>query len=196
MGIITDKLAEDYDKTDDHGTVDAQEDQNAVKSFDDLEEEMGDKTHRLEFNDIDDLTVDLDEEGNLPTPQPQLDMNEIAEVAHDAVFGYNVMMFPEKVHQRYCDLNEQDRAHLKQEVHEIMQTASNPDDTAVARLKHSQRAMSLLADGYIFSKDEDDANKKTPLVMPWEYLPNEYRMPVILFRNIAKTLVMSVWNGL
>lgn len=169
----------------------------APTSFEELEEEMGDVTpHRLEFNDIEDLTEELDEEGNLPEPPPQLDMAHIAEIAHNTVAFYNAMMFPKNQAPLFSELSEEDQALLRTEVHEIMQTASNPDDVGVAKMKYAQRAMSLMAQGYSFGLEEDEENKKTRLVMPWEYLPNEYRMPVILFRNVAKTLVMSVWSGI
>lgn len=183
--------------SDDHESVDQKEDENVITSFEELEEEMGDvKPHRLEFNDIEDLTEELDEEGNLPEPPPQLDMSEIAEIAHNTVAFYNAMMFPKNAAPLFSELSEEDQISLRNEVHEIMQTASNPDDVGVAKMKYAQRAMSLMAQGYKFGMVEDEEKKETRLVMPWEYLPNEYRMPVILFRNVAKTLVMSVWSGI
>jgi hypothetical protein len=168
------------------------------KSFEDLEAELGDTEEgpkRFEF--IEDLEAKAENEqleADEGHNSVQLDLNEISELAHNHVANYSKMMWPHKEFPLYQDLSDEEKLDLKRETYYIMEVASKIDIMEFAKAKHAQKAMLLLANGVSFGKEETET--KSPIVMPWDYMPNEYRMPFFLYLETVKRLVVSVWNGL
>lgn len=165
------------------------EETEAPKSLDALEQSLGER-HLLDFDPIEDQEVPEEWE---PEESTELEYNEIAEIAYNAVTMYKNMMWPKQVTPLYEELSDADKEHLKLEVEEVMKTAHDPNDQAIARVKYAQVAMQKLSEGYYYSKEEGPEG--SPEVVPWEYLPNHYKMPYFLFRDVALRLVRSVWNG-
>jgi hypothetical protein len=168
------------------------------KTFEELEAELGENLEeedkvpkRFEF--IEDLEMKAASDELEASRSPQLDLNEISELAHNNVARYRKMMWPDKEFPLYEDLSDEDKDELKRETFSIMEVASKIDIMEFAKAKHAQKAMSLLAQGVNFGMEETE--KTSPIVMPWDYMPNEYRMPFFLYLETVKRLVVSVWNG-
>lgn len=162
-------------------------------SLEDLEQMFDDVPNRLTF--AEDLVEKAEEEGEV-IPQPQLCYAEIAELAHNLVAAYSRMMWPTKPFPFFEELEDEQRNDIIVTVDEIMQRAQKIDIMDWAKAKHAQQAMSLLAAGYKFGIEENDELKESPLIMPWEYLPNEHKMPIFLFTECVRRLVVSVWSGI
>ena len=180
MGTITDNLVD-------------QDILAASKTFEQLENELGANVHQL--NHIEDLEIPSEEDWEIP-PVTDLSLDEIAEIAHNTVAMYKNMMWPQHdVTPLYEHLSDHDKGILKNEIHEIMQTANDPNDIPLARVKYAQEAMRLLSEGYSYAEEINHELKHSPEVVPWEYLKNNYRLPYLLFRDVAKRLITSVWSG-
>lgn len=162
-----------------------------ARSLEELDAEMSGR-NIVDFDPIGEQAVP--EEWEIPESQ-DLDFDEIAEIAYNTVSMYKNLMFPKlPTTPLYEGLSSDDREHLKLEVQEVMNTAHDPNDQNIARVKYAQVAMRNLSEGLKYGAEPGEG--LSPEVVPWEYLPNNYKMPYFLFRDVAVRLVRSVWSGI
>lgn len=172
-----------------------------AKSFDDLEAELGDgdetPSNRIEFNSIEDLAAEADENGEpLVAPPPRLDYEQMAECVYETIMVYNMVLhghtFKPSLHWNGVE----DRVKQKYiaRVAMCIQSASDPNDDNLARVFHAQDVMELLTEGWIYAEEFDFDEQATPHVVPWEYAKPEDKVEYYLFRRTVKSL-LAVWNG-
>lgn len=152
------------------------------KSWEDLEAEMGSEEELAEAAD----------------DAPKLfflSKKEIAEFAYDASFTFKLLV---EHHQNagekislFTDLPEEEKNEWAEIAGMALNMQGDPSDDNFARLVHAKTSMGLLKAGIAF--DESFSEGTSPMVSPWECLPHERRLPLLIFKGVVRQL-HRVWD--
>lgn len=153
------------------------------KSLDDLEKELGEM-----------------EGAEMEAGKPQfvpfiLSKREIAEIAYDATIPFQVRVsnYEGETEPEYWDgLSESEQEEYTEIAHLALRMQKETDEE-FARIVHSKRAMQYLVKDFRFSEKHEPENEKTYMVAPYDSLPPERRVPLIIFRAFARSL-LKIWD--
>lgn len=153
------------------------------KSLEDLERELGEPEA-------------MEGEAAKPAFVPfLLSKQEIAEIAYDASIPFQVRVSNyegEKAPEYWDGLSEEEQAELTEIAHLALRMQKETDEE-FARIVHSKRAMQYLSRDFRFSEKHEPENERTYMVAPFDSLPPERRVPFIVFRAFARSL-LKIWD--
>lgn len=131
-----------------------------------------------------------------------LSKEQIAEVAHDASVGFRDLVEDfegagESI-KTFSELSEEDKLDWIAVTLLALRSQGAPDED-FARTLHSKQAMGLLLKGvkfdekFIMQSQESSEVSACPMVAPWECLPPERQIPLLIFKATVKQLY-RVWD--
>lgn len=158
------------------------------KSWEDLEAELGDGE------------PENPAAGLLPEPKKlfYLTKAEIAEFAYNASLDFREMVSAfendgEPTIQVFTSLSDEEQKDWTEVAGLALNMQGDPSDDNFARLVHAKTSMGLLKDGIRFDEKFDQDERASPMVAPWECLPHERRIPLLIFKSVCRQL-FRVWD--
>lgn len=162
-------------------------------SFEDLEKEFGSD---------EDLKL-IDEAIESAKKIFLLSKREIAEIAFDASLNLRdvVDLYSEAGEKIVCfsALPEKEQEEWTEVAGLAIEMNGDPSDENFARLVHAKTSMGLLKNGIVFdekfkyAEGHDDILVASPMVAPWECLPHDRRVPLLIFKAVVRQLI-RIWD--